>query len=104
MPGLLPDVDPHGLLEYSVVFTDRALNHMSQKFQRVMRGMSEILKEAYHAKAAIVMPGWRHVRDGGRGSPVRDRPEGPGDPERLVQLSLGRRSSTRAASRPSTWC
>ena len=57
MPGLLPDVDPDGLLEYSVVFTDRALNHMSQKFQRVMRGMSEILKEAYHAKAAIVMPG-----------------------------------------------
>ena len=36
MPGLLSDVDPDGLLEYSVVFTDRSLNHMSQRFQRVM--------------------------------------------------------------------
>ncbi len=34
MPGLLPEPDPDGLLEYSVVYTDRALNHMSQKFQR----------------------------------------------------------------------
>ena len=37
MPGLLPAIDPDGLLEYSVVFTDRALNHMSQKFQAAMR-------------------------------------------------------------------
>ena len=57
MPGLLPDIDPDGLLEYSVVFTDRALNHMSQKFQRVMRDISGILKEAYHAHSAIVVPG-----------------------------------------------
>lgn len=57
MPGLLPDVDPDGLLEYSVVFTDRSLNHMSQKFQRVMRDVSSILKEAYHARSAIVVPG-----------------------------------------------
>ncbi len=57
MPGLLPDIDPDGLLEYSVVFTDRALNHMSQKFQRVMRDLSDILKEVYHAPAAIVVPG-----------------------------------------------
>ena len=57
MPGLLPQIDPDGLLEYSVVFTDRALNHMSQKFQRVMRDMSSVLKEAYHAHSAIVMPG-----------------------------------------------
>ena len=34
MPGLLSDVDPHGLLEYSVVFTDRSLNHMSQHLSR----------------------------------------------------------------------
>jgi aspartate aminotransferase-like enzyme len=57
MPGLLPDVDPDGLLEYSVVYTDRALNHMSQKFQGVMRDISSLLKEVYHARSAIVVPG-----------------------------------------------
>lgn len=57
MPGLLPDIDPDGLLEYSVVFTDRSLNHMSLKFQRVMRDLSEILKETYRAHSAIVVPG-----------------------------------------------
>ncbi len=57
MPGLLPDVDSDGLLEYSVVFTDRALNHMSQKFQRVMRDVSSVLKEVYRARSAIVVPG-----------------------------------------------
>ncbi|MBK5204627.1 MAG: alanine--glyoxylate aminotransferase family protein [Polaromonas sp.] len=57
MPGLLPNVDPEGLLEYSVVFTDRAINHMSQQFQGVMRDISGILKEAYKAKSAIVVPG-----------------------------------------------
>ena len=57
MPGLLPNVDPEGLLEYSVVYTDRALNHMSQNFQQVMRGMSGILKEVYNAKSAVVVPG-----------------------------------------------
>ncbi|MCB1957903.1 MAG: alanine--glyoxylate aminotransferase family protein, partial [Rhodocyclaceae bacterium] len=57
MPGLLPDVDPEGLLEYSVVYTDRALNHMSQRFQGVMRDMSRILQQVYNASAAIVVPG-----------------------------------------------
>ena len=57
MPGLLPEVDPDGLLEYSVVYTDRALNHMSRKFQGVMRDISGVLKEVYHAHAAIVVPG-----------------------------------------------
>ena len=57
MPGLLSHVDPDGLLEYSVVYTDRALNHMSKKFQRTMRGISGILKEAYAARSAIVVPG-----------------------------------------------
>ena len=57
MPGLLPDVDPDGLLEYSVVFTDRAVNHMSQQFQRVMRDISGVLKEVYRARSAIVVPG-----------------------------------------------
>jgi aspartate aminotransferase-like enzyme len=50
-------VDPDGLLEYSVVYTDRALNHMSGKFQGVMRDISSVLKEVYHAKAAVVVPG-----------------------------------------------
>jgi aspartate aminotransferase-like enzyme len=57
MPGLLPHVDPEGLLEYSVVFNDRALNQMSQKFQGVMRDISGTLKRVYGAKAAIVVPG-----------------------------------------------
>ena len=57
MPGLLPQPDPDGLLEYSVVYTDRALNHMSQKFQQVMRDVSGVLKEVYHARSAIVVPG-----------------------------------------------
>ncbi|RPH66543.1 MAG: alanine--glyoxylate aminotransferase family protein [Burkholderiales bacterium] len=57
MPGLLPDVDPDGLLEYSVVYTDRALNHMSRKFQRVMLDISAVLKDAYRARSAIVVPG-----------------------------------------------
>ena len=57
MPALLPDIDPDGLLEYSVVFTDHSLNHMSKKFQGVMRDISAILKEAYHARSAIVVPG-----------------------------------------------
>jgi hypothetical protein len=44
MPGLLPHVDPDGLLEFSVVYTDRALNHMSKSFQGVMKDISRILK------------------------------------------------------------
>lgn len=57
MPGLLPGVDPEGLLEYSVVFTDRALNHMSERFQGAMRDISRILKTVYGARSAIVVPG-----------------------------------------------
>lgn len=57
MPGLLPNVDPEGLLEYSVVYTDRALNHMSQSFQGVMRDISATLKRVYNAKSAVVVPG-----------------------------------------------
>ena len=57
MPGLLPDVDPEGLLEYSVVYTDRSLNHMSQKFQGVMRDIAGLLEEAYHAQVGVVVPG-----------------------------------------------
>jgi aspartate aminotransferase-like enzyme len=57
MPGLLPNVDPDGLLEYSVVYTDRALNHMSQSFQGVMRDISRLIKSVYGAHSAIVVPG-----------------------------------------------
>ena len=57
MPALLPQPDPQGLLEYSVVYTDRALNHMSQRFQGVMRDISRILKTVYNGKSAIVVPG-----------------------------------------------
>ena len=57
MPGLLPNVDPDGLLEFSVVFTDRALNHMSQSFQGVMRDIAGVLKHVYGASTAIVVPG-----------------------------------------------
>jgi len=57
VPSLLPDVDPEGLLEYSVVFTDRALNHMSRRFQEAMRDISATLKRVYRARSAIVVPG-----------------------------------------------
>lgn len=57
MSGLLPNVDPDGLLEFSVVYTDRALNHMSKRFQRVMCDISSMLKEVYRARSAILVPG-----------------------------------------------
>ena len=57
MPGLLPDVDPDGLLEFSVVYTDRSLNHMSKSFQGVMKDISGILKTVYHAKSVALVPG-----------------------------------------------
>ena len=53
MPGLLPNVDPDGLLEFSVVYTDRSLNHMSRSFQGVMTDISSILKEVYKAHSVI---------------------------------------------------
>ncbi len=57
MPGLLPNVDPDGLLEFSVVYTDRALNHMSKSFQGVMTDISSILKEVYNAHSSVLVPG-----------------------------------------------
>ena len=57
MPGLVPHIDPDGLLEFSVVYTDRALNHMSQRFQAVMKDISGILKEVYHAPSVALVPG-----------------------------------------------
>jgi len=57
MPGLLPLIDPDGLLEFSVVYTDRSLNHMSQRFQGVMRDISRMLKEVYQAHSVVLVPG-----------------------------------------------
>ena len=56
MPGLRPDVDPDGLQEFSVVFTDRSLKHMSAKFQTVMRDISSMLREVYQASAGALVP------------------------------------------------
>ncbi len=57
MPALLPQPDPTGLLEYSVVYTDRALNHMSLQFQGVMQDISRVLKKVYNARSAVIVPG-----------------------------------------------
>ena len=57
MPSLLPHVDPEGLLEYSVVYTDRALNHMSMSFRNVMLDISNAMKDIYKAQAVVVVPG-----------------------------------------------
>jgi len=57
MPSLLPNVDPDGLLEYSVVYTDRAVNHMSQTFQGAMNDISATLREVYNAAAVAIVPG-----------------------------------------------
>jgi len=57
MPALLPHIDPDGLLEFSVVYTDRALNHMSQRFQGVMRDISRMLKTVYGAQSSVLVPG-----------------------------------------------
>lgn len=57
MPALRPDVDPDGLLEYSVVYTDRSLNHMSKAFQQVMNDLNVTLQDVYKAKATVIVPG-----------------------------------------------
>ncbi len=57
MPALHPEIDPDGLLEYSVVFTDRALNHMSQRFRQVMRDISATLKQVHGADHVALVPG-----------------------------------------------
>ena len=57
MPGLLPNVDPDGLLEFSVVYTDRSLNHMSNEFKRVITDISSVLKDVYQAHSTVVIPG-----------------------------------------------
>ena len=88
MPGLLPHVDPDGLLEFSVVYTDRALNHMSRSFQGVMTDISGILKEVYNAHSAVLVPGSGTY---GMESVARQFAAGQachGDPKWLVQLPV----------------
>ena len=55
--ALLHNIDPEGLFEYSVVFTDRSLNHMSQNFQSVMRSLSTNLKQVYGSEGVALIPG-----------------------------------------------
>ena len=57
MPALLDHIDPNGLEEFSVVFTDRSLNHMSKEFQQVMCDLSSNLKEVYNSDAVVLVPG-----------------------------------------------
>ena len=57
MSSLVPAIDPDGLFEYSVVFTDRSLNHMSAEFQQVMRDISSTLKDVYNAAGVALVPG-----------------------------------------------
>ncbi len=57
MPGLLNNIDPDGLLEFSVVYTDRALNHMSRRFGGVMTDISRMLKQVYKARSVVLVPG-----------------------------------------------
>lgn len=57
MPNIVNTVDPDGLAEYSVVYTDRSLNHMSKSFQGVMNDISATLKSVYNAAAVAVVPG-----------------------------------------------
>ena len=88
MAGLLPHPDPDGLLEYSVVYTDRALNHMSRSFQQVMRDISTTLKKVYHADSVVVVPGQWYIWDGSGGPAICYGQKMYGDPQRLVQLPL----------------
>jgi aspartate aminotransferase-like enzyme len=57
MGALLDNIDPNGLEEFSVVFTDRSLNHMSASFQEVMNDISNMLKEVYSSDAVVIVPG-----------------------------------------------
>ncbi len=57
MPAFPNTVDPDGLQEFSVVFTDRSLNHMSAAFQQVMRDISGMLKDVYKARSVVLVPG-----------------------------------------------
>jgi hypothetical protein len=94
-------VDPDGLMEFSVVFTDRSLNHMSKAFQGVMTDLSAMLREVYNgATRPIIVPGGGTLCDGGGRPPVRHRRGGHGRSAMAGFPIAGRRSSTSAAFPP----
>ena len=88
MPGLRPDIDPDGLLEYSVVFTDRSLNHMSQAFQHVMREIHATLCEVYDAHRAVVVPGGGTYAMESVARQFATGKKAAGDPQRLLLVPL----------------
>ena len=104
MPGLLADVDPDGLLEFSVVYTDRALNHMSQKLP------ARDARHLGHAQGSLrgalggARARQRHLRHGSGGAAVRQRQASAGDPQRLVQLPLDADLRHGRASPPHRRC
>lgn len=57
MSEIYPAIDPHGLIEFSVVFNDRSLNHMSAQFQTVMCEISQTLRTLYRASEVAIVPG-----------------------------------------------
>jgi isopentenyl phosphate kinase len=81
-------VDPGGLMEFSVVFTDRSLNHMSKAFQGVMNDLNALLREVYQADAAIIVPGGGTFGMEAVARQFASEAKGHGDPQRLVLLSL----------------
>ena len=48
---------PSPLQEFSVVYTDRALNHMSEPFKKAMLEIGDTLKEVYNCDHAVIIPG-----------------------------------------------
>lgn len=53
----MSQIDLDGLMEFSVVFTDRSLNSMSKVFQGVMTDISGMLKDVYKADHVAIVPG-----------------------------------------------
>ena len=51
------DQSPQDLLEYSVVFTDRSVNHMSAQFQACMNSLHAGLTDTYKAESMVLVPG-----------------------------------------------
>jgi aspartate aminotransferase-like enzyme len=54
---VVPKSDFGQYQEYSVIFTNRALNLMSDPFQKVMRDLNTLLKETYNARKVAIIPG-----------------------------------------------
>jgi hypothetical protein len=86
--ALLDHIDPDGLLEYSVVFTDRSLNHMSTAFYGVMTDISGMLKEVYKADAVALIPGGGDLCDGSGRAAVWQRGACPCRTQRMALLPL----------------